>query len=386
MLTSGIVTIVVGLLFLTFLETLRPNLARNDEVGIPTSSLTVLRQQCTYHLSISLRIISKNRQNMTISPKHCMTTKMILYLLILQCGDVEAQPGPREVKFPCGICSKNVGWNAKAIQCDGCDIWYHSKCTNISPKTFSLLRQSSLTWICAKCGIPNVSSCHSFDLGEHSSVNLYVNLPRADTELSLNTSGHKLQYNQVPPPSSTPRKDYVYHTDIGESNISKSSTNHDSRERASPSRYSSHSASIQSEPESPIIVESTVNDTPDISTNQSSFLPKDQFSCVVINFQSVKNKQTELYNIISCTQPDIIIGDETHLDPDYLDSEILPHGIPEEHCYKIFRKDRKSMVNKGGGGVMVMVKPCYDTEECPELDTECELKWIKVTTSKKDHL
>jgi hypothetical protein len=36
---------------------------------------------------------------------------------------------------------------------------------------------------------------------------------------------------------------------------------------------------------------------------------------LTINFQSITNKGTELYNIISSSSPDIIIGTETHLDP-----------------------------------------------------------------------
>lgn len=30
------------------------------------------------------------------------------------------------------------------------------------------------------------------------------------------------------------------------------------------------------------------------------------------------------------------------------------------------------------------VKPIYDCEDCPDLDTACELKWVKWTTHRKD--
>jgi hypothetical protein len=52
-------------------------------------------------------------------------------MLIIQAGDIQIQPGPTYIKYLCGICSKNVNWNAKALQCDGCDIWYHTKCSNV---------------------------------------------------------------------------------------------------------------------------------------------------------------------------------------------------------------------------------------------------------------
>jgi hypothetical protein len=31
---------------------------------------------------------------------------------------------------------------------------------------------------------------------------------------------------------------------------------------------------------------------------------------------------------------------------------------------------------------MVLVKPGLDCEDCPDLDSNCEIKWVKVTTSK----
>jgi hypothetical protein len=56
------------------------------------------------------------------------------------------------------------------------------------------------------------------------------------------------------------------------------------------------------------------------------------------------NKGTELYNIISSSSPEIIIGTETHLDPTYNNAEILPYDIPSSYQYKIYRKDRKELI------------------------------------------
>ena len=68
-------------------------------------------------------------------------------MLILQAGDIQIQPGPTYIKYPCGICSKNVNWNAKALQCDGCDIWYHTKCSNVPPHIYKALQGNNLSWI-----------------------------------------------------------------------------------------------------------------------------------------------------------------------------------------------------------------------------------------------
>ena len=99
-----------------------------------------------------------------------------------------------------------------------------------------------------------------------------------------------------------------------------------------------------------------------------------------------KQKKTDLHNLIVSSEPDIILGNETHLEPAVLDAEILPYNIPPQHKYRLFRKDRKELVEKGGGGVIVMTKPILNCEECPDLDSECEIKWVKVTTSKASNI
>ena len=42
-------------------------------------------------------------------------------LLLVLCGDVEANPGPVS-KFSSRRCEKAVRWNQKGVQCDGCSI------------------------------------------------------------------------------------------------------------------------------------------------------------------------------------------------------------------------------------------------------------------------
>ena len=82
----------------------------------------------------------------------------------------------------------------------------------------------------------------------------------------------------------------------------------------------------------------------------------------------------------------MIIGIETHLDGNDFDAEILPANIPPEQAYQIFRKDRKETVDKRGGGVIVMVKPGLPAEECLDLDSNCEIKWVKINTSNQEQI
>jgi hypothetical protein len=41
-------------------------------------------------------------------------------------------------------------------------------------------------------------------------------------------------------------------------------------------------------------------------------------------------------------------------------------------------KDRKELIEKNDGGVLIMVRPDIKSDECPDLDTECEIKWIEI--------
>ena len=80
----------------------------------------------------------------------------LLGLLIL-CGDISSNPGSK-CKHPCGICSKSVRSDQRAVQCDSCDVWYHVKCMQMNTHVYEALANSSCTWECVICGLPNFSS------------------------------------------------------------------------------------------------------------------------------------------------------------------------------------------------------------------------------------
>ena len=84
---------------------------------------------------------------------------------------------------------------AKAIQCEDCDVWYHSSCMNIGPKTYSDLGKSSVVWICHTCGIPNVATCTFVDLESFSASNPFDELSVFNSDFSENahTELHQLE-------------------------------------------------------------------------------------------------------------------------------------------------------------------------------------------------
>ena len=58
-------------------------------------------------------------------------------------------------KYPCGICSKSVKSNQKAIQCDSCDQWIHIVCNNTTKEEYELLKFQVDPWACSRCIIEN---------------------------------------------------------------------------------------------------------------------------------------------------------------------------------------------------------------------------------------
>ena len=89
-------------------------------------------------------------------PRH--RTSQLLYLsslLLCLASDIEVNPGPYTPKCPCNICQKAAKWGQQAIQCDGCDLWYHKSCLTMSTAEYDALTNTSVTWICCNCDLPN---------------------------------------------------------------------------------------------------------------------------------------------------------------------------------------------------------------------------------------
>ena len=111
-----------------------PDLFESNEIN---------QSSCLWKLNLTFSVLNTQpNRRCRINMKNNVGSCLVFYLLIMQSGDVEMNPGPP--KYPCGICSKNVNWNAKAIQCDGCDVWFHARCANIGPESFKALTKLKL--------------------------------------------------------------------------------------------------------------------------------------------------------------------------------------------------------------------------------------------------
>jgi len=68
--------------------------------------------------------------------------------LLMQCGDVESNPGP---KYPCGRCTKEVGFGGFSVACVKCGVWFHAKCAGLAVSLVRKMRQDH-EWVCDRCG------------------------------------------------------------------------------------------------------------------------------------------------------------------------------------------------------------------------------------------
>ena len=103
---------------------------------------------------------------------------------------------------------------------------------------------------------------------------------------------------------------------------------------------------------------------------QASSVPSNM-KVIIINFRSFKNKREEVNNIIDQSDPSVIIGTETWLNPSINSCEYFPPN------YEVIRKDRKD----GYGGVLLAVKKDFVIDQM-EITTVVEAVFVKLQLGK----
>ena len=195
------------------------------------------------------------------------------------------------------------------IQCDECEQWFHVRpdCCNLSHEIYEILANSSCSWICPLCGLPNFSDSF-FDNSLHSlcSSNSFDPLNDCDAEV---------------PPLQANRKQ-------------------------APTKTSRHFK-------------------PNPNTRK--------LTCLVINCRSLKNKIADITAVIDEHKPDVILGNESWLNPEITSSEIFTEG------YTVFRKNR--VEGQIGGGVFQAIKGDIIATHRVDLDTDCEIIWSQCKTA-----
>ena len=297
---------------------------------------------------------------------------LLALCILLQSGDIQPHPGPytknlkkAPPKYQCGVCDKNVSWNARATQCDCCDIWFHAKCIDMGIDSYQHLCNNSVSWICHQCGLPNFASSFFTSSNTITLENSFSPLstaqivsPNLDTPYATSTplARPQQQRHQRPSPQQLfgpiPPSPIVDQTNQAEVSLLTQSMSIDT---ISSSDYETSSAS-----------HSMTSVFPDKNPEHLRIL--------VINFQCITNKQESFVNVLRTLSPNIVIGTETWLNNGHIDAEIFPADTPDELRYQIVRRDRE----KHTGGVIIFSKPGLMCTRETDLETNCEIIWTKL--------
>ena len=266
------------------------------------------------YTSLAVTVVMKHQSNIMTGRIH-KTKAVLLYLCILLLAESyapEPNPGPRAPKYPCGLCQKACKWTTPCVCCDSCDKWFHQECLHMPSAVFNPL--NDISWECCSCGMPNFSSGIFDTTFFDSSSNC--------SSLSSSSSN----------------------TSFGSPNATSSPTATANRNRTTEQ-----------------------NKRPDIPLR-----------ILIINCQSIKTtrKKGSLENMVTATNANIIIGNESWLDSTINSNEVFPNG------FKVFRKDR----NKQGGGVFILIADNLECDEVTTLtSTTAEMIWTKIKiTGAKD--
>ena len=94
-----------------------------------------------------------------------------------------------------------------------------------------------------------------------------------------------------------------------------------------------------------------------------------------INCQSIQSaeKRARFYALLELHKLDIVVGTESWLHKDILDSEVLPSSLG----YNLPIRRNKSTDSKGGE-VFILVSQRLVVSEQPKLSTNCEIVWANV--------
>ena len=78
--------------------------------------------------------------------------------LVVLTGDVSLNPGSKT--DPCVLCAKGCRKNQRAVQCDECDRWFHSKCIIMNHREYH--ESSWISWLGHKLVLYGLSISRTF--------------------------------------------------------------------------------------------------------------------------------------------------------------------------------------------------------------------------------
>ena len=292
------------------------------------------------HYTRALSVILSNSLNCSYSRRSVpsmATGRQHVLMLLLLCGDVQLNPGPKPCSvYPCGYCELNVTWSQRAICCDNCSIWYHKSCHEMPSSLYANIENEH--WVCGKCASTNVSSFtfHAYELDSRDGI---VQEDSSTTSIPSPTTFNP-QLHSSPKLGCGARS-------------STSNTNSSAR-----SSHWNCNSSFNNQSDNNF----TADPVPAKSRN---------LRMLTLNANSIAGKAAEFATLVDYIKPDVIIMTETKLGLNtHFSAEFTPPGFSAPK-----RKDRKA----GGGGVLICVRDCYTAAEVEVPDGAAEVVWVEIS-------
>ena len=155
--------------------------------------------------SLLLQAGALSRQHRGMPVKQCShttATRTQTLLILLIAGDIQQNPGP--VQHPCGWCERAVAENHRAVECDGCESWFHIKCSGMTLEVYKRL-SGSFEWTCPSCGLPGFTDSFFNSITDIADPNPFSNLDTSvDTEYA--DSNLSMRLDLIPVDASTPQR------------------------------------------------------------------------------------------------------------------------------------------------------------------------------------
>ena len=256
----------------------------------------------------SFQIMRAGKQDAIIGPRaNALACRKFLLLMILLSGDVDLNPGPRQLKHPCKICEEAVKRKQRSLASDNCMKCYHIECLQMSTEIYEALANTSVEWICCNCGLPNFSST-LFDEAIPESTNGFETLSSFPCYPDFGGNEKSTPVPNIPRTHSSPKPSC--------SNSSQGSS-----------------------------VDDSMNRNDKRATSNTRTVKKSSIKLMTVNCRSIRSTQkpNQLLELIAEHNTDVIYGTESHLDSKYSSAEVFPES------YSIARKDRV----EGGGGAFI---------------------------------
>ncbi|XP_072022797.1 uncharacterized protein [Amphiura filiformis] len=248
--------------------------------------------------------------NWDVAGSRSISKRVYLLLYLIISGDIHCNPGPN---IMCPACNGEIKSDQISLKCQECEKMFHANCEGFGP--IEHIRPSQMIyWECPRCCLPNI--CNSlFSDSDVELSNEFTLLESLDESDIFNPEGLV---------TSTPKgsKKLSY--------MKRDKNDNQNHVKRNPCKI----------------------------------------KVMIVNCRSLKSerKQHDLLDLIESHKPDVICGQESHIDSSFADGEIFPAE------YNVSRKDR----DIHGGGVFVAVSNRLISTTEYSLNSKCEVMWCKI--------